>query len=238
MMPTARHKLESDRPGERRTACLPARLPSAAVCADRIENFVQMEQSAQHPMTLRQFFDWCDRQRVGDRYELVDGFPVAMAPASNAHNRLMMALNDLLRPRAAERGCDAFTSGPLVPTKVDGNGRIPDNLVTCDERDQRDSDDAVESRVIRHPNLVAGILSPTTAEMDLGPKKTEYEIGVPSIEEYLVLSGHRPWARVYRRDTATGKFADTDYAGGTVPLASIGLVVDLGALYAAARIKR
>lgn len=97
-------------------------------------------------MTIAAFIAWADRQPGDIRYELVDGYPVPLA-----------------RP-----GPRAYTAGSLVPTRVDDTGRVPDLLVTCDERDQRDDDDAVAARSIRYPKLIAEILSASNDVGDLG----------------------------------------------------------------------
>jgi Uma2 family endonuclease len=197
-----------------------------------------MERRQPEPMTLRQFLEWCERQPEHLRHEFVDGLPSAMAPATNAHNRLILRLYDLIGPRVASAGCDAYTSGPLVPTKAEGRGRNPDALVTCDERDQRDDDEYVDSRVIRYPKFIAEILSPSTATTDLVDKPEEYE-RLETVDEYLILDSQRCWARLYRRDPATQKFGQQDYrSGDEVQLRSLGIIIDLDALYAAARIQR
>jgi Uma2 family endonuclease len=187
-------------------------------------------------MTFTTFIGWADRQPGEVRYELVDGFPVALAQPTNAHNRLMMRLYDIIGPKVRARGCDAYTSGSLVPTQADDTGRVPDLLVTCDERDQRDDDDAINARTIRYPKFVAEILSASNDVDDLVHKRKEYE-ALPSIEEYLILDSRRIWARVHRRDSQTGKFIEADFRDGDeIRLVAIDTIVNLDNLYRDARI--
>jgi Uma2 family endonuclease len=188
------------------------------------------------PMTFTAFIAWADRQSGELRYELVDGFPVALAQPTNAHNRLMMRLYDVIGPRVRARGCDAYTSGCLVPTRADDTGRVPDVLVTCDERDQREDDDTVNARTIRYPKFVAEILSASNDVDDLVHKRKEYE-NLPAIEEYLILDSRRIWARLHRRDPQTGKFIETDFRNGDeVRVSAIDTLINLDDLYRDARI--
>jgi Uma2 family endonuclease len=187
-------------------------------------------------MKIAGFLSWAERLPGELRYELVDGLPAALAQPTNAHNRLMMRLYDVVGPRARAHGCDAYTSGSFVPTRADDTGRVPDLLVTCDERDQRDDDDAVNARTIRYPKFVAEILSAANDVDDLVHKRKEYE-ALPAIEEYLILDSRRIWARMHRRDTHTGKFIETDYRDGDeIRLTAIELIVNLDDLYREARI--
>jgi Uma2 family endonuclease len=187
-------------------------------------------------MTFATFIAWAERQIGEVRYELVDGFPVALAQPTNAHNRLMMRLYDVIGPRVRARGCDAYTSSSLVPTHADDTGRVPDLLVTCDERDQRDDDDSINARTIRYPKFIAEILSASNDIDDLVHKRKEYE-ALPVIEEYLILDSRRIWARVHRRDPQTGKFIETDFRDGDeVRLIAIDTIINLDDLYQDARI--
>jgi Uma2 family endonuclease len=187
-------------------------------------------------MTFAAFIAWADRQPGEVRYELVDGVPVALAQPTNAHNRLMMRLYDVIGPRVRARGCDAYTSGSLVPTRADDTGRVPDLLVTCDERDQRDDDDGVNARTIRYPKFVAEILSASNDVDDLVHKRNEYE-GLLVIEEYLILDSRRIWARVHRREPRTGKFIESDFRDGDeIRLNVIDTMINLDDLYGDARI--
>lgn len=86
-----------------------------------------LERSAPAPMTLEAFIAWADRQSGEVRYELVDGFPIALAQPTNAHNRLMMRLYDVIGPSVRAGRCDAYTSGSLVPTRR----MIPVASLTC-----------------------------------------------------------------------------------------------------------
>ncbi len=84
-------------------------------------------------MDVADFIDW-----PGDgsdmRYELIDGVPRAMAPGSDTHNTIVMALgvmlaNQLQRTRP---GCRVVVAPGVQPrVRASWNFRIPDLGVTC-----------------------------------------------------------------------------------------------------------
>ncbi|MGH7062301.1 MAG: Uma2 family endonuclease, partial [Stellaceae bacterium] len=72
-----------------------------------------MAEPAIEPMTLDEFLDWDDG--TDTRYELIAGFPVAMAPPARAHGilcaRLAGAIDAGLRQR---RPCTAQTEAGIL----------------------------------------------------------------------------------------------------------------------------
>ncbi|HKM72770.1 MAG TPA: Uma2 family endonuclease [Stellaceae bacterium] len=83
-------------------------------------------------MTVDEFLKWDSDD--GRRYELVDGEPRAMAPASTIHGFLQNELGRLvgnhLRDKAS--GCEVVANPGIVPRLLsEHNIRIPDLAVTC-----------------------------------------------------------------------------------------------------------
>jgi len=124
-----------------------------------------------------------------ERCELVGGRVIMMPGASRIHGRivrrLVAALSSRLDPTRweviAEFGLDA---GPDTL-------RYPD--VVVDKADGGDKDYTATA-----PVLLAEVLSPSTAEIDLGDKAAEY-LRIPSLLAYIVLSQDEPKAWVYVR---------------------------------------
>jgi hypothetical protein len=106
-------------------------------------------------MTVDEFLKWDSED--GRRYELVDGEPRAMAPASAIHgflqNELGRLIGNHLRDKAT--GCDVIANPGVVPRLLsEHNVRIPDLAVTC-------SPLAVGQATLPDPILLIEILSPT-----------------------------------------------------------------------------
>ena len=73
------------------------------------------------PMTLEEFLRWDDE--TDTRYELIDGFPIAMAPPAEAHRILALRLvsASMLRSRAGGRAMLRSSPGwytPIVPIPI------------------------------------------------------------------------------------------------------------------------
>jgi len=83
-------------------------------------------------MSVHEFLGW--EPRDGLRYELVDGQPRAMAPASTVHGYLQSELGRLIGNHLREHrpGCHVITNPGVVPNLLSAhNFRIPDLGVTC-----------------------------------------------------------------------------------------------------------
>ncbi|MBC5801556.1 MAG: Uma2 family endonuclease [Candidatus Eremiobacteraeota bacterium] len=183
------------------------------------------------PMTMREFLRFVDEHE--GRFELVNGHPLAFAHPTKRHNRIVNALHARIYAHVTPHGCDSYASDILVAAGL--NGRSPDIVVTCDERDQVDAAGDEDARIVRYPKLIIEVLSETTAETDLGDKLAEYQ-QLASLEEYALLDSRRRWGRLYRRDPAGHFVFDADLVSGTLTLASIDLQVDLAQVYDAARV--
>jgi Uma2 family endonuclease len=82
-------------------------------------------------MTVEEFLRW---DSGGDRHELVDGEPRAMAPAGTIHGFLQNELGAIIRNhlRAQGGGCNAIANPGVIPHLLsDHNVRVPDLAVTC-----------------------------------------------------------------------------------------------------------
>jgi Uma2 family endonuclease len=131
-------------------------------------------------MTLEQFLHWAERQPQG-RYELVHGFPVAMAAERARHNRRKRHLVNVFAAALTRAGlpCEAMADGMAVPISKQGT-REPDALVYCGPRLD---DDAI---LVPNPVIVVEVLSPSTAGTDAWDKVDDY-LAVPSIHHYLIV---------------------------------------------------
>jgi len=176
-------------------------------------------------MSVTEFLVWDS----GDpyRYELIDGEPQAMAPASSVHGYLQTELGTLLRNhlRAQNRPCDVITNPGVIPNFLpEHNFRVPDLGVTC-------APVRPGQATIVDPVLLVEILSPSNRVKTWANVRTYTSI--PSVQEILILRSDRVGAEVLRRD-ATGAWPDrpTPITDGLLDLHSIGFRVPLAELYA------
>ena len=176
-------------------------------------------------MTVDEFLQW--ESDDGRRYELVDGEPRAMAPASTVHGFLQNELGSLIRNHLRDKasGCEVVANPGVVPRLLsDHNVRIPDLAVTC-------SPLAPGQATLLDPVLLIEILSPSNQA------KTWTNVwaytSILSVQEILVLRADRIAAELLRR-SPQGEWPDRPIAitEGELVLESIGFRVPLADLYA------
>ena len=176
-------------------------------------------------MTVDEFSRWDSDD--GYRYELVDGEPRAMAPASTIHGFLQSELGRLVGNHLREKapGCEVVANPGVVPRLLsDHNVRIPDLAVTC-------SPLAAGQAILPDPVLLIEILSPSNQA------KTWTNVwaytSIPSVREILVLRADRMAAELLRR-SPQGEWPDRPITitEGALSLESINFRVALADLYA------
>jgi Uma2 family endonuclease len=176
-------------------------------------------------MTVAEFLAW--NAPGGDRWELVDGMPRAMAPSAPRHGAIQAEVARLIGNHLAESrpACRVITEAGIQPkVRSDLNVRVPDLAVTCAGWDPNE-------RLLRDPLVVVEILSPSN-DRDTWHNVWSYTT-IPSLREILVLQTTDIRADLLRRD-ADGTWSDNPLAltlGNTVTLESIGFTAPVAALY-------
>jgi Uma2 family endonuclease len=176
-------------------------------------------------MTVVEFLDW--NPQDSDRWELIDGTPQAMAPASPRHGAIQSEAARLLGNHLAESQptCRVVTEPGIQPkVRANLNVRVPDLAVTCAEWDPDD-------RVLHMPLLVVEILSPSN-KADTWANVWSY-VTIPSVMEILVLHTTGVHADLLRRQQ-DGTWPDNPVSltsGDAVTLESIGFTAPLEAYY-------
>lgn len=182
-------------------------------------------------MDTAEFMAW--KAPASERWQLVDGQPQAMAPASRTHGIIQAALIKLIGIHLDTQGsaCTVIDSAGVIPrVRADSNVRIPDLVVTCSEAQ-------IEEYAIDEPVLLVEILSPSN--------RSETWINVwayttiPSVREILVVDSTRMRAELLRRD-AEGNWPERPLVieDGDVELQSIDFRVPLTTLYRRTRLAR
>jgi Uma2 family endonuclease len=94
---------------------------------------VALRKSLPTRMTVDEFLAWDSDDTPGRRWQLVDGEPVLMAPASEGHARIQAELVRLLGNHllAAGSACSVVVAPGIVPrVQSNENFRVPDIGVT------------------------------------------------------------------------------------------------------------
>ncbi len=131
-------------------------------------------------MTSDAFLAWAMQRPEGERYELVAGEVVAMAPERIAHARAKGEIYRRLRDAIdAALACEAYVDGMAV--EVDAHTVYePDVLVRCG------APLPDETIKLTDPIIVIEVLSPSTRARDAGAKLADY-FRLPSVRHYLIV---------------------------------------------------
>jgi Uma2 family endonuclease len=182
-------------------------------------------------MTVAEFLDWDSGDRSGRRWELRNGVPEAMAPASNRHAAIQGELGRLIGNHllATGRPCHLLVAPGVVPRVLaDDNFRIPDLAVSCGPLG--------DGHTVADPVLLVEILSPSNAEKTWNNVYTYTTI--PGVVDILVLSSKSVVAHLVRRGPDGTWPVKPERIKGTAPLElrSIGLILPLADAYRTAGI--
>ncbi len=123
-----------------------------------------MADAAEKRMTVAEFLRWDDG--TDTRYELIDGCPVAMAPAAPAHSVIAANLSHELRSGVRSPCYVGNEAGVQRPDR-DDTFYEADVIVSCTPVDPGRA-------AIPDPVLVVEVLSPSTIEHDRGRKAYDY----------------------------------------------------------------
>jgi Uma2 family endonuclease len=177
-------------------------------------------------MTVAEFLDWDSGDRTGALWQLRDGEPEMMAPASDAHGMIQSELGRLIGNHLADSGgpCRVGVTPGVVPrVRSTRNLLVPDLGVT--------GAPPVGGPAMLDPVVLIEILSPSNA------RETRANVwaytSIPSVAEIVLVRSTSIAAEVLRRQNDGSWPAEPQYIGadGELVLESIGFRVPLRAAY-------
>ena len=175
-------------------------------------------------MSVDEFLAW--NPGGDERWQLVDGVPQAMAPASTVHGAILSRLAQVIANHLDARNspCVALIEpGVLSHINASHNLRMPDPAVICSEFEVRQS-------TLTDPVLIAEILSPSN-QAEIWNNVLAYAT-IASVREILVLRSVFTGADVMRRrPDGTWPKEPEEIRTGNLVLDSIGLQTPLMDLY-------
>ena len=131
-------------------------------------------------MTVAEFLAW-PADPNGQVWQLIDGEPVAMAPASETHGSIQNEIGRLLGNHLLRRKlpCRVITTPGVSPRiHAESNVRVPDLAVACQPGSRRE-------RLLPEPVLIVEILSPSN-EQETWEAIWAYTT-IPSVQDILIV---------------------------------------------------
>ena len=181
-----------------------------------------MTEPAIRRMTLEEFLHWDDG--TDTRYELIDGFPVAMAPPAEAHRILVLRLGSRIDAAlAGRRPCNAqIEPGVVRPDRADSY-YVPDIAVTCEPNEPG-------RQLMVDPILIVEILSPSTERSDRRLKMPAYQ-KLDSVREIMLIDADSYHAELYRPENDHWGVQLVRGAEAVLSLASVDLRISMSEPY-------
>ncbi|HWB50452.1 MAG TPA: Uma2 family endonuclease [Stellaceae bacterium] len=173
-------------------------------------------------MTLDEFLCWDDGTET--HYELIGGFPMAMAPPAEAHRILSMRLGARIDAALSRRRpCNAQTEAGVVRADRADTYFEADIAATCAPNEPG-------RQAIKEPFLIVEILSPGTERHDRRIKLPAYR-QIDTVQEILLIASDERYAELHRR--AGDQWFTEIIRGGEAVLAlsSVEVAIPLAELY-------
>jgi Uma2 family endonuclease len=181
-----------------------------------------MAELAIKPMTLAEFLLWDDGTET--HYELIGGFPVAMAPLAEVHRVLAIRLGSRIDAALSQRRpCNAQLEAGVVR---------PDRADTYFEADIAATCAAIEPgrQAIKDPFLIIEILSPSTERHDRRVKLPAYR-QIATVQEIVLIASDGLYAELHRRAGAQWITEILRAREAAIALTSVGIEIPMSDLY-------
>jgi Uma2 family endonuclease len=181
-----------------------------------------MTELAIKAMTLGEFLCWDDGTET--HYELIGGFPVAMAPPAEAHRILAMRLGSRIDAALSNRRpCNAqIEAGVIRPDRVDTYFEA-DIAAACEGNEPG-------RQAIKDPFLIVEILSPGTERHDRRVKLPAYR-QIPTVQEIVLIASDGLYGELHRRAGAQWITEILRGGDGVLPLNCVGIEIVMSDLY-------
>jgi Uma2 family endonuclease len=181
-----------------------------------------MAEPAAKPMSLEEFLRWDDG--TDTHYELIGGFPVAMAPPAEAHSILAVRLVTRIESGlSGRRPCRAHIEAGVIRSDRADTYFVADIAATC-------APIVPGRQAIEEPFLIVEILSPGTERHDRRVKLPAYR-QIDSVQEILLIASDAIYAELHRRAGAQWITEILRGSDGVLALTSVGMEVRFGELY-------
>lgn len=151
-----------------------------------------------------EYLNWEITQK--EKYEYVAGEVFAMGGASRRHVTISGNLFAVLDDALVGTPCRAYMADMKIEVITKQSFFYPDVFVTCHPDDHR------AELTMRHPVLVAEVLSPSTAAYDRGDKFIAYRT-LPTLKEYLLIDPDHQQVELFSKG-ADGLWVLHDFAPG------------------------
>lgn len=162
-----------------------------------------------------------------EKHEYFDGQVIAMAGATENHNRIVANLIGELHNFLKGRDCDVFPSDLRVTTPLLSSYMYPDVSIVCGDLEKKEN----QFDTVTNPSVIIEVMSPSTQERDLG-FKFWYYLQIPTLREYIIIDGSSYSARtIIKQQDDSFKVFNVEGATGSLFISTIGMDLPMADIY-------
>lgn len=164
-----------------------------------------------------------------EKHQYVAGEVFAMAGASPRHNGIVANLVMLVGQALRDGPSRVFPSDLKVHIPALDVFTYPDVSIVCGSIALRPG----TNDVVTNPKVLFEVLSDSTESYDRGEKAEGYRT-IESASDHLIVAQHKPHVEHYARQADGSWLLREAGAGGAVTLRSVGVTLEIDAIYAGA----
>lgn len=167
-------------------------------------------------------------RKAEGKSEYFNGEVFAMGGASRKHNIITVNLVTFLRDKLKSKGCRPYANDMRVHIPGTTFYTYPDIAVVCGQEEFLDN----EFDTLLNPVFLIEVLSPSTADYDIGSKFMRYR-SIPSLKEYWTVSSYEYRLQKFLKNEKDTSWMLTETVDVTseVLISSLNLVVPLSEIY-------
>lgn len=166
-------------------------------------------------------------RQAKERSEFIGGEMYAMAGARRKHVTVVTNLVIELGAQLKKRPCQVYSNDMRVKVNAKGDYTYPDVIIVCGKPQMEDE----HEDSLLNPTVIIEVLSPSTEKYDRGEKFRLYR-GIPSLQEYLLISPDHCHIEHYRREAPfQWVLTETDEITATLTLLSVNCTFNLAEVY-------
>ena len=160
------------------------------------------------------------------RHEYLKGRIFAMAGGTPEHGALAAAVMRELGVCLRGKPCRVYSSDLRVRVLETDLATYPDATIVCGRLETAPDD----PNAVVNPTLLVEVLSESTEAYDRGAKAAHYR-RIPSLKEYVLVAQDEKRIEVYRRNERGGWELFEARSGARLELESLGIELDVDAVY-------
>lgn len=166
-------------------------------------------------------------QEAFEKHEYYKGEVIAMAGATETHNRISRNLITEIGSYLKGKSCEVFGSDMRVTTPLFDSYMYPDVMIVCGDPEKKP--DCFDT--ITNPTAIIEIMSPSTYNKDR-VFKFLYYLQIPSLKEYILIETSRCSITTFRKQADNSwQTLVTDDIDATHKIESIGFDLKLRDVY-------